>query len=339
MSSRPKAAGQPSPADCGREGPTGSSEDFYDALAPVFDVMTDWPSRLALEGPFLRHTLEEAEARRVLDAACGSGGHVVWLAEAGFQVAGVDESGRMVSLAAAKAAKHGVSASLAVSSLLRVSPRSVPAIAAETGGWQDFDAVLCLGNSLPHLRTLDELVGALGALASVLKPGGVIVLQNLNYDARWRSRPRWLRAQGGRLDGRDLLVWRFADYDLPPGMISFHMALFRETEPAEAAPDAGPSGSGRGARPSSGARSEPVDMKGLARRDWSVEVHTTLQRPLFEADLLAALEATGFEGARSYGSMSLPLEPFDPAASTDLVVVAHRAIDDAAVSRRRRAVR
>ena len=24
---------------------------FYDALAPMFDVMTDWESRLAAEGP------------------------------------------------------------------------------------------------------------------------------------------------------------------------------------------------------------------------------------------------------------------------------------------------
>ena len=27
--------------------------DFYDALAPMFDVMTDWDARLASEGPFL----------------------------------------------------------------------------------------------------------------------------------------------------------------------------------------------------------------------------------------------------------------------------------------------
>lgn len=321
-------SGEPTRAEGARHGLTGSSQGFYDALAPVFDVMTDWPSRLAVEGPFLRHMLEGAGARRVLDAACGSGGHVVWLAEAGYQAAGVDDSAGMVSLAASKAAGHGVAASLAVSSLLNVNPRRLAAIGVEPGGWRDFDAVLCLGNSLPHLRTAEDLAGALGSLASVLKPGGLLVLQNLNYDARWRSRPRWLRVQGGRLDGRDLLVWRFADYDLPPGMISFHMALFRETEQPETAPMAGASGAAVGSCNEAGARLG--DVPGLTRRDWSVEVHTTLQRPLFQSDLLAALEANGFVDARSYGGMSLPLVSFDPAASTDLVVVARSAPEEAA---------
>ena len=29
--------------------------DFYDALAPMFDVMTDWEARLVAEGPFLKY--------------------------------------------------------------------------------------------------------------------------------------------------------------------------------------------------------------------------------------------------------------------------------------------
>ena len=49
--------------------------DFYDALAPMFDVMTDWTARLSAEGPFLKSVLDGSGARRVLDAACGSGGH------------------------------------------------------------------------------------------------------------------------------------------------------------------------------------------------------------------------------------------------------------------------
>ncbi len=56
---------------------------FYDALAPMFDVMTDWDARLAAEGPFLRAQLDAVGARRVLDAACGSGGHALWLAQQG----------------------------------------------------------------------------------------------------------------------------------------------------------------------------------------------------------------------------------------------------------------
>jgi hypothetical protein len=118
----------------------------------------------------------------------------------------------------------------------------------------------------------------------------VLVLQNLNYDLRWQKQPRWFMAQGGELDGQEVLVWRFADYDVPAGRIAFHIALFRKGE-----------------------------------RDWKAEVHTTPQRPLFREDLRAGLAEAGFEAMRSLGRMVMPDEPFDMNRSPDLVVVAKRA--------------
>ncbi len=96
-------------------------------------------------------------------------------------------------------------------------------------------------------------------------------------------------AQGGVLDGQEVLVWRFADYDAPAGRIAFHIALFRKDTP-----------------------------------NWKVEVHTTPHRPLFRADLLAALTEAGFSEPCAYGRMTLPEEPFDVSRSGDLVVVAKK---------------
>jgi|YNPBryantNP2012_1023418.scaffolds.fasta_scaffold00718_13 glycine/sarcosine N-methyltransferase len=256
-----------------------SPADFYDALAPMFDVMTDWDARLSIEGPFLRDQLEAAGARRVLDFACGSGGHALWLAERGYAVVGVDISPAMIRLAQQKAQARGVNATFAV-----IGPDETLA-----GLGEPFDAVICLGNSLPHLLTQAALVAALRQMAHLLRPDGVLILQNLNYDLRWQRQPRWFAAQGGELDGRSVLVWRFADYDVPAGRIYFHVALFRQ-----------------------------------AGRDWAVEVHTTPQRPLFRADLLAALAEAGFERDRAFGRMALPAEPFDAGKSADLVMVARR---------------
>jgi SAM-dependent methyltransferase len=248
--------------------------DFYDALAPMFDVMTDWESRLAAEGPFLKSVLEGVGARRVLDAACGSGGHALWLARQGYDVAGADVSPVMIALAQQKAAADGLSVPFVVSDLADLETSTA------------HDAVLCLGNSLPHLLTQDDLVAALRGMAGVLRPGGALVLQNLNYDLRWQKQPRWFMAQGSILDGHEVLVWRFADYDIPAGRIAFHIALFRKDVP-----------------------------------NWQVEVHTTPHRPLFQADLLAALAEAGFSEPRAYGRMALPEEAFDVSHSGDLVVV------------------
>ena len=251
--------------------------DFYDALAPMFDVMTDWDARLAAEGPFLKSVLEDAGARRVLDAACGSGGHALWLARQGYEVAGADVSPVMIALAQQKAAADGIGVPFVVSDLANLHTSTI------------YDAVLCLGNSLPHLLTQDDLVAALRGMAGVLRPGGVLVLQNLNYDLRWQGQPRWFMAQGGVLDGQEVLVWRFADYDAPAGRIAFHIALFRKDAP-----------------------------------NWKVEVHTTPHRPLFRADLLVALTEAGFSEPRAYGRMAQPDEAFDLSRSGDLVVVAQK---------------
>lgn len=265
--------------------------DFYDALALLFDVMTNWDERMAAEGPFLRAVLDDASAHTVLDAACGSGGHALWLAQQGYRVAGADVSPVMIAIARRKAAKAGLDVPFAVADLANLQSHfaSRQGQLSAIRDLQSFDAVLCLGNSLPHLLTQDELVAALRGMADVLQPAGLLVLQNLNYDLRWQRQPRWFAAQGGVLDGQEVLVWRFTDYDIPAGRIAFHIALFRK-------------GAG----------------------GWEVEVHTTPQRPLFRADLAAALAEAGFTVVGWYGRMAWPGEPFEPERSSDLVVLAQR---------------
>ena len=203
-----------------------------------------------------------------MDAACGSGGHALWLARQGYEVTGADVSPVMIALAQQKAAADGLGVPFVVSDLANLQTSTV------------YDAVLCLGNSLPHLLTQDDLVAALRGMAGVLRPDGALVLQNLNYDLRWQKQPRWFMAQGGMLDGQEVLVWRFADYDVPAGCIAFHIALFRKDAP-----------------------------------NWKVEVHTTPHRPLFQGDLSAALVEAGFGEARAYGRMAQPEEVFDASRS------------------------
>jgi SAM-dependent methyltransferase len=292
----------------GMNGSAEAAEPFYDALAPLFDVMTNWKTRLATEGPFLRAVLDEAGGRRVLDAACGSGGHALWLARQGYQVAGADASPAMIALARRKASEAGLDVPFVVADLAGL-PGNAPLppnaggnpLSLQLGGRRGgpYDAVLCLGNSLPHLLTQADLVAALRGMAVVLRPGGLFVTQNLNYDLRWRTQPRFFAAQGGFHEGQEVLVWRFADYDVPTGCIAFHVALFR-----------------KGSRPES-----PEGAQ-----EWQVQVHTTPQRPLFLADLTAALAETGFGETLVCGRMALPLEPFDAGRSGDLVIIARKAI-------------
>lgn len=270
---------------------TLESREFYDRQAAVYEVMNDWPSRLAFELPFLRRALEHARARTLLEVACGGGHHAIALALEGYTVSGADLSAAMIDLARRNAAQPDVS------------------IRFEQAGFADigtpfnvtFDAVLCLGNSLPHVLTEEDQLAALTAMHGRLRHGGVLVLQNLNYDLRWKSRPRFFALNPVTLDGRPALVWRIADYHDPgtrvagldgpcpePGLITFHIATIEQ------------------------------DAEGK----WQATVRSTLQRPLFANDLTRWLAQVGFQDATLFGGMDA--STFDSGSSPDLVIVARK---------------
>ncbi|MFQ5594283.1 MAG: class I SAM-dependent methyltransferase [Anaerolineae bacterium] len=253
------------------------SVDFYDRLAAVFDAMTDWEARLEYEGPFLRQLFKAHGVQSVLDAACGTGGHALAFTDWGLEVAGCDQSPAMTELARAKAEAENLDVSFFVSSLSDLANHATP----------PFDAVVCLGNSLPHLLTDDELDAGLAGLTSVLRPGGLLVLHNLNYDKRWREQPRFFAVSNSYVNNREVLVWRFADYHVDSERITFHIAVFEKS-------DSG----------------------------WSVDVISTLQRPLFRADLERRLGEAGMTHITAYGNLAG--EPFDPDESPDLVIIASK---------------
>ena len=127
-------------------------------LAQYYDCLVDWNKRLGRELPFLKRLIP---GRRVLVAACGTGGHLPALAQAGFDEAGIDSSAEMGEAARLKGAG-------------RVEQMPLERC---SGLGRSFDAVLCLGNVLPGLS----------------EPN-----QNLNYDRRWREKTRFFPLLSGR---------------------------------------------------------------------------------------------------------------------------------------------
>ena len=274
------------------------SREFYDRQAAVYEVMNDWPSRLALELPFIRRALEQTHARTVLDVACGGGHHAIALASEGYTVSGADLSAKMVGLARRNAVQANVSIRFEQTGFADIGTRfNLP-----------FDAVLCLGNSLPHVLTEADQLAALAAINGRLNPGGILVLQNLNYDSRWKNRPRFFALNPVTLDGRTSLIWRMADYHDPgtrvagldgpcpePGLITFHIATLE---------------------PEASGKTQAAEIK------WQATVKSTLQRPLFARDLTRWLAQVGFEDVALFGGMDAT--PFDSDSSPDLVIVARK---------------
>jgi hypothetical protein len=150
---------------------------------------------------------------------------------------------------------------------------------------ESFDAVLCLGNSLPHLLSADAVSAALADFAAVLRPGGLAVIQNRNFDKVWAERQRFMPPQSRREGEREWLFVRF--YDFHQETITFNVLRLERGE-----------------------------------ADWTQEAEATTLRPIFSDDLAAALASAGFSQVTLYGGCDG--SPFDPDRSPDLIAVAVR---------------
>lgn len=162
---------------------TETTEEFYRAVATSYDAMTRFAQRLQSEAEVLRGWQERFRFRTALDAACGTGIHAILLAEAGVDTTAADISPEMLARAKQNAAARNVSVHWVESPMQKLS-RHIR---------RRFDAVLCLGNSLPHLLSPADLRDALGAFYRLLGPGGHLILQLLNYHK--------ILASGNRLIG------------------------------------------------------------------------------------------------------------------------------------------
>lgn len=151
--------------------------DAFDSLADLYDLLTDWDKRLPREVGFLVGILNAEGITRVLDAACGTGAHLVALGEAGFVVSGADLSPRMIERSRLRL---GEGTPLATSGFADL-PAHLPAC----------EAVLVLGNSLPVAGTEDAVRKSLEGLAASVLPGGLLILHSLNFTK--------LLAEGGGL--------------------------------------------------------------------------------------------------------------------------------------------
>lgn len=182
---------------------------FYDRLAPDYDAMTGFDKRFVQERPFFRLLVERKGIRTALDAGSGTGFHALLLAQLGVEVTAVDVSREMMDRLSA----HARAMDLEVQPVLSTFQDLREYVHGP------FDAVFCLGNSLPHLLTEDDLRRACENFHAVLRPGGMLFLQLLNYDRIMSSRTR---VQSVKESG-DATYVRMYDYEQAGDLILFNL--------------------------------------------------------------------------------------------------------------------
>ena len=142
--------------------------DFYENLAPHYDALfppdhsfMDFVARAAPSGPM-----------RAYDAGCATGSAAIDLALAGWDVFGVDLSAPMIAIAREKALRMG-----AGRARFECGDMSAPDLVNDNS---PTSLTLCLGNTLPHLDK-ESILRFLLAIRAAMAPGGLILIQTLNY--------------------------------------------------------------------------------------------------------------------------------------------------------------
>lgn len=144
--------------------------DFYRALSPFYDEIFPASTEAISFLDSQCKTRVDGELR-ILDAACGTGGHVLGLSSLGYDVTGIDIDASMINLAQEK--EYAKEIDFIEGDMRSLGEHSFP---------DKFDLIYCIGNSLVHLNEVREIEIFLNKVKKLLRPSGRGVVQILNYD-------------------------------------------------------------------------------------------------------------------------------------------------------------
>jgi ubiquinone/menaquinone biosynthesis C-methylase UbiE len=136
---------------------------LYAQLAEYYDKIYWWKD-YSREVDFLVKVLRRrgVPGNKILEVACGTGNHTMFLVSKGYEVTGVDISESILRIARRKVKHHATF----VKGDMRDLDRTIDG---------EFDAVVCLFSAISYNLTMEEVRKTLGGFYRHLKVGGVVV--------------------------------------------------------------------------------------------------------------------------------------------------------------------
>ncbi len=130
-----------------------------------------------------------AAGRTALELGCGTGRVLLPLAEAGFQVVGLDKSAALLAIARRKLAKQGFKSETVASDSAADGSRKVKLVQADMTSFElaqtEVDFVFVVSNTLMHLTTQTEQLLALQCAKRHLRAGGLLLIDLFNPDVAY----------------------------------------------------------------------------------------------------------------------------------------------------------
>lgn len=192
-------------------------DSLYSRLADQWDFLFPPDSERI---SFLTEILDNlTSGARIIEVGCGTGATAISLATLDYAVAASDLDTDMTKIAQRSAGERASSGSedyYPQAGQVRFTADDMIG-ALEKAPAHSAHAVLCLGNTLPHLTAAGEMRRFFPAAGTALVTGGKLVIQILNY-------PRILRLGSLELpdlEGDGLLFRRRQTFDADSGLVIF----------------------------------------------------------------------------------------------------------------------
>ena len=153
---------------------------FYDEIANDYEDITAQQARQEAADAFCERFVDLTHSETILDAGCGSGLYAMTFARMGLDVIGEDISESLLAMAKRQAMDEQLDVrwiSCAFDEINSHVTRSV-------------DAVVCMGNSLVHVLSDNDLARVMMNFSKVLNPAGLLAIQVLNYDRLIKQQER-----------------------------------------------------------------------------------------------------------------------------------------------------
>lgn len=139
---------------------------MYQDLVPFYDRI------FPLNQPALNFIMEVVnKGESLLDIGAGTGNLAIALAEKGYKVTASEPEERMAKAIREKAIAKNVEVNVYTKTMEEVDEFT-----------DQFHAIVCVGNTLPHLPNIPSIKQFFQKCHSTLKEGGKLIIQTVNYD-------------------------------------------------------------------------------------------------------------------------------------------------------------
>ncbi|MFZ7134085.1 MAG: class I SAM-dependent methyltransferase [Eubacteriales bacterium] len=140
---------------------------FYNEIAKYYDdIFSTGEAQVA----FLKEVIG-SPPKEVLDIACGTGGYSIPLAQQGHHLSSVDLDHEMIQTLKSKVERLQIQLEAIQGNMLNLDNKG-----------KKYDAAFCIGNSIVHLQSIEEIAQFIKNVKNVLKKNGKFILQIINYD-------------------------------------------------------------------------------------------------------------------------------------------------------------